>query len=125
MRADPDLAYVSLSDTRHKHILICIDTVDTWCDPCVTRERGSNVYVQRVAPRMDASPTDDYSHLPYARAAEAFGGLETGHIVAARQPVHAASHLLLSVFRSIHFIVLRRCLHSCLGVVGPALSPFT
>lgn len=57
--------------------------VNTRRDPSIARERGPNVYVQGLASRMDASPTNDDSHFPDTRAAETFGRLATGVIVRA------------------------------------------
>ena len=54
-------------------------TVDDAGDPAVAAHRGRDVYVQRLAPRVDAAAADDDPHLPDARAAQERRGCRQGY----------------------------------------------
>lgn len=80
VRSFPVLVHVlRRADLSHFYVVLYI--VNDGRDSSIARKRGSDVYVQRLAPGMVASATDNHSHIPHARAAERSSGLATGNIV--------------------------------------------
>ena len=52
--------------------------VHSGCDPPLNANRGAGFHVQRMAPGVVPSTTDDDPYLPHARTAQELGRLDSG-----------------------------------------------